>query len=111
MALDELVVAPVTITPTKPLTPTHVKGLLWSDLLVKASARVGRVRLLWNDRMATLTAHSTAFWHHLDRTEPDTDWSRESAALIGERYVRFHAAGGATDPGALGGYVERIESG
>jgi hypothetical protein len=109
VVLDEFVVAPVTITPTKPLTPTHVKGLLWTDILVKASALVGRVRLLWNDRMATLTAQSTAFWHHLDRIEPDTDWSRESTALIGERYVRFHAAGGKTDPRAIGAYLDRID--
>jgi hypothetical protein len=27
MDTDDIVVAPVTITPTKPLTPTHVKGL------------------------------------------------------------------------------------
>lgn len=110
MVLDELVVAPVTITPTKPLTPTHVKGLLWTDILVKASALAGRVRLLWNDRMATLTTQSTAFWHYLDRTEPDTDWSGESAALIGERYVRFHAAGGQSDTRAVGAYLDRIDA-
>ncbi|MEV8547077.1 hypothetical protein [Streptomyces sp. NPDC051572] len=109
MVLDELVVAPVTITPTKPLTPTHVKGLLWTDILVKASASLGRVRLLWNNRMATLTTQSTAFWHYLDRIEPDTDWSRESAALIGERYVRFHAEGGKSDPRAVGAYLDRID--
>ncbi|MEU1917718.1 hypothetical protein [Streptomyces massasporeus] len=67
MILDELVVAPVTITPTNPLTPTHVKGLLWTGILMEASALAGRVRLLWNDRMATLPTQSTAFWHYLDR--------------------------------------------
>ena len=36
MTDETLIVAPVTITPTKPLTPTHVKGLLWTDVLVKA---------------------------------------------------------------------------
>ncbi|MGQ4398737.1 hypothetical protein ACN6K5_002895, partial [Streptomyces violaceoruber] len=39
--------------------------------------------------METLTTQSTAFWHYLDRTQPETDWSGESAALIGERYGRF----------------------
>lgn len=110
MVLDELVVAPVTITPTKPLTPTHVKGLLWTDILVKASALAGRVRLLWNDRMATLTTQSTAFWQYLDRVEPDTDWSRESAAAIGERYVRFHTEGGRSDPRGVGAYLERVDA-
>ncbi|WP_406119517.1 hypothetical protein [Streptomyces sp. NBC_00989] len=110
MLLDELVVAPVTITPTKPLTPTHVKGLLWTDILVKASASVGRVRLLWNNRMATLTTQSTAFWHYLDRVEPDTDWNLESAAAIGQRYVRFHSEGGRSDPRGVGAYLERVDA-
>ncbi|MCF1594966.1 hypothetical protein [Streptomyces muensis] len=109
-ALPELVVAPVTITPTKPLTPTHVKGLLWTDVLVKASAQVTGVRLVWNNRMATLTTQSAAFWHHLDLTEPDTDWSGESATRIGERYVRFHAERREPDPRALDGYLARADT-
>ncbi|MBO4256235.1 hypothetical protein [Streptomyces griseorubiginosus] len=100
-AADELVVAPVTITPTKPLTPTHVKGLLWTDILVKASARVGGVRLVWNNRMATVTSQAAAFWHHLDLTEPHTDWNRESDIRIGERYVRFHSERREADPQAV----------
>ncbi|MFJ8630161.1 hypothetical protein [Streptomyces sp. NPDC093568] len=105
----ELVVAPVTITPTKPLTPTHVKGLLWTDVLVKASARVSGVRLVWNNRMATVTTQSTAFWHHLDLTEPDTDWSSESDTRIGERYIRFHAERRETDPRAVADYLTRAD--
>ncbi|MCW8101022.1 hypothetical protein [Streptomyces tauricus] len=101
--------APVTITPTKPLTPTHIKGLLWTDLLVKASARVTGVRLVWNNRMATLTTQSTAFWHHLDLTEPCTDWSGESGTRIGERYVRFHAERRKPDPRALDDYLTRAD--
>ncbi|MGC0207077.1 hypothetical protein [Streptomyces levis] len=106
----ELVVAPVTITPTKPLTPTHVKGLLWTDVLVKASSRLGPVRLVWNNRMATVTTQSTAFWHHLDRTEPGTDWSTLTATDIGERYVRYHAGRPRTDPRALDDYLARADA-
>ncbi|MFF3349407.1 hypothetical protein [Streptomyces sp. NPDC002779] len=105
----ELVVAPVTITPTKPLTPTHVKGLLWTDLLVKASSRLTPVRLVWNNRTATVTAQSTAFWRHLDLTEPDTDWSAETALAIGERYVRYHAGRPRTDPRTLDAYLSRAD--
>ncbi|WLW53487.1 hypothetical protein [Streptomyces sp. YU58] len=107
--VGELVVAPVTITPTKPLTPTHVKGLLWTDVLLKASARVGGVRLVWNNRMATVTTQATAFWHHLELTEPDTDWSRESDARIGERYVRFHAERRAPDRRAVRERLRRAD--
>jgi hypothetical protein len=103
------VVAPVTITPTKPLTPTHVKGLLWTDILVKASAAVTGVRLVWNNRMATLTTQSTAFWHYLDLTEPDTDWSGESETGIGERYLRYHTERREPDPRALDSYLARAD--
>jgi hypothetical protein len=107
--VTELVVAPVTITPTKPLTPTHIKGFLWTDVLVKASAQVTGVRLVWNNRMATITGQSTAFWRYLDLTEPDTDWSGESEAGIGERYVRFHSEGRETDPRVLERYLHRAD--
>ena len=109
-SVTELVVAPVTITPTKPLTPTHIKGLIWADVLVKASAHVRKVRLVWNNRMATITAQSTAFWRYLDLTEPDTDWSGESETRIGERYVTFHAKSDETNPrAALEGYLARAD--
>lgn len=107
--VTELVVAPVTITPTKPLTPTHVKGLLWTDVLVKASARAGGVRLVWNNRMATVTTQAAAFWHHLELTEPHTDWSREPETAIGERYVRFHAERRTADLRAVGARLARAD--
>ncbi|GGZ50216.1 hypothetical protein GCM10010387_50710 [Streptomyces inusitatus] len=107
----ELVVAPVTITPTKPLTPTHVKGLLWTDILVKATARSTPVRLVRNNRAASITTQSTAFWHYLDLTEPDTDWSGESDTRIGERYIRFHAERREPDRRAIGDYLSRADDG
>ena len=105
----EIVVAPVTITPTKPLTPTHVKGLVWADVLLRATARLTGTRLVWNSRAAHLTTQTTAFWHHLDRVEPDTDWSGETALGIGERYVRFHSDLQRPDPRALDDYFERVD--
>jgi hypothetical protein len=105
----EVVVAPVTITPTKPLTPTHVKGLLWTDVLVRATALTAPVRLVWNPRLAHLTTQTTAFWQHLDASEPDTDWSALSENEIGRRYVRFHAGAPAIDPRALDAYFEKVD--
>src|SRR5690242_4119475 len=104
-----LIVAPATITPTKPLTPTHVKGLLWTDVLVKATTQIGDTRLVWNPRLANLTAQTTAFWNHLDRIEPATDWAGETEAAIGERYVRFHQAKPVVQPRDLDPYFDRIE--
>ncbi|MFF0171329.1 hypothetical protein [Streptomyces prasinus] len=62
--------------------------------MVKATARLTGVQLAWNNRTATVTVPSTAFWRHLDPAEPGVDWSSEPEERIGERYVRFHA-----DPG------------
>jgi hypothetical protein len=78
-------------------------------VLVKASARIAPTRLLWNPRLSNLTTQTTAFWHHLDRTEPDTDWSTESEAAIGGRYVRFHQGRPGVTPRELDPYFDRIE--
>ena len=106
----EVVVAPVTITPTKPLTPTHVKGLLWTDVLIRATSLIAPTRLVWNPRLAHLTTQTTAFWEYLDRTEPDTDWSAEGEPAIGGRYVRFHQARPPIRPRALDEYFDRVEA-
>jgi hypothetical protein len=108
--MPEIIVAPVTITPTKPLTPTHVKGLLWTDVLVKATSMLAPTRLVWNPRLSNLTTQTTAFWAHLDTTEPDTDWGAESEAALGERYVAFHRGGVMPEPRALDPYFERVET-
>ncbi len=105
----KLIVAPVTITPTKPLTPTHVKGLLWTDVLVKASTQIADTQLVWNPRLAHLTTQTTAFWHYLDRTEPAFDWSGESESAIGARYVRFHHIKPIIPAAELDPYFDRVE--
>ena len=107
---QEFVIAPVTITPTKPLTPTHIKGLLWADVLYKATSVLAPTTLVWNPRMSTLTTQTTALWNHLDRTEPDADWSGQDEAAIGRRYVEFHQARPTIDPRELDPYFTRIES-
>jgi hypothetical protein len=110
LPVNEVVVAPVTITPTKPLTPTHVKGLLWTDVLVKATARLLPTRLVWNPRLSNLTTQTTAFWCYLDHSEPDTDWRAETETAIGARYVRFHRDRPGLAPGELDPYFERVEA-
>jgi len=47
-APTRILLAPIAITPTKPLTPSHVKALLWLDTLYKATARVHDVAYLYN---------------------------------------------------------------
>src|SRR5688572_13562473 len=47
--------APVTITPTKPLTLSHAKGLLWLDVMYRATREVAPTTYEWNPRVANLT--------------------------------------------------------
>ena len=65
-----LALAPVTITPTKPLTPTHVKGLLSVDLIYKSTSALTEITYVWNARAANLTAQTVAFWAYVDRVAP-----------------------------------------
>jgi hypothetical protein len=106
-----LLLAPVTVTPTKPLTPSHVKAALWLDVLYKATHAVADVDYLWSSRMANLAGQTLGFWHYLDRNIRDVDFRRCSAAQIGEWYTDFHKAG--TVPGfdELRPYAEAVECG
>lgn len=108
-ATAELALAPVTITPTKPLTPTHVKGLLWLDVIHKSTREIRTVTYVWNPRMSTLTAQTAAFWEFLDRTVGDTEWSTCTENELGELYVRSHADGTRPSHNALQPYFERVE--
>jgi hypothetical protein len=104
-----LALAPVTITPTKPLTPTHVKGLLWLDVLRKATSELFEVGYVWNSRTPNLSAQTLAFWEYLDRTSGDADWSNASETELGELYVRCHAQPEPPRFDALRPYLERVE--
>ncbi|NUT35966.1 MAG: hypothetical protein HOV79_23165 [Hamadaea sp.] len=108
-ALADLALAPVTITPTKPLTPTHVKGLLWLDVIHKSTREIRRVTYVWNPRMSTLTAQTAAFWEFLDRVVGDVDWSACTEPVLGELYVRSHTEGTRPSGNALQPYFERVE--
>jgi hypothetical protein len=108
--LGSLALAPVTITPTKPLTPSHVKGLLWLDVIWKATSELVETAYVWNSRTPNLSAQTLAFWEYLDRTRGDVDWAHVSEHELGELYVSCHAQ--AEPPGfdALRPYLERVEA-
>ncbi len=107
---SRVVLAPVSITPTKPLTPTHVKGLLWLDVAYRATQRVRSVDYLWNQRSATLTAQTVAFWAYLDRVAAGRQWSAVTGNEIGELYVRSHAEGSRPSRAVLAPYLERVDA-
>jgi hypothetical protein len=104
-----LALAPVTVTPTKPLTPTHVKGFLWLDVLHKSTRGLAETTYLWNPRAANLTAQTVAFWAYIDRTAGDVDWSGCSERELGELYVRSHTESGPPEFAMLRPYLEQVE--
>jgi hypothetical protein len=104
-----ILLAPVTITPTKPLTPSHIKGLLYVDVLYRATSLVADVTYLYNHRTYDVTLQTLGFWEYLDRTVGEADYRGWSEEEIGERYVRFHAEAGSTSLEALLPYREAVE--
>ncbi len=63
----KLLLAPVLVTATKPLTPSHIKGLLWLDLLYKATATLHDVTYLSNRLSDDTTSQTISFWRYLDQ--------------------------------------------
>ncbi|QQQ80563.1 hypothetical protein IOD16_14745 [Saccharothrix sp. 6-C] len=103
-----MLVAPVTVTPTKPLTPSHLKGLLWTDVLVRATELVADVHYRYSTTTYHVTEQETGFWEFLDRTIGDTDYSDAPEEEIGALYVRYRAGSPARSE-ALRPYVEAVE--
>lgn len=105
-----LLLAPIVITPTKALTPSHVKGLLWLDVLWRSTAMVGEVTCLWNLRPHNVTAQTLEYWEYLDRTYgPKTDYSEWSELELSKPYVEMHATQAQGPFPALEPYREAVE--
>jgi hypothetical protein len=105
-----LLVAPIVITPTKALTPSHVKGLLWLDVLIRSTALVEDVTCLWNLRPYNVTAQTLEYWEYLDRTiGPSVDYSDWGELELSKPYVEMHATGAQGSFGALKPYREAVE--
>ncbi|MFI7131007.1 hypothetical protein ACIBQ1_35330 [Nonomuraea sp. NPDC050153] len=104
-----LLLAPVTITATKPLLPTHIKGFLWVDTLFRGTRLVRDLEYYWNPRAANLTGQTIQFWDHLDRRHAHLDHGALSADELGRLYVSFHASGDARPMNLLRHYTERVE--
>jgi len=86
-----VLLASATITPTKPLTPSHLKNLLWLDILYKATALLADITYSYNLITANLTAQTLGFWEYLDRVVGAVDYGEYGEEQIGELYVRYHA--------------------
>ncbi|MEV6674480.1 hypothetical protein [Streptomyces sp. NPDC051162] len=110
-ARPRVLVAPVTITPSKPLTPSHLKGLFWADALYRATAHLADVTYRFSHTTYHPTEQTLGFWEYLDRTNGDADYSALTEEEIGEFYVGYRAEGRRPEAAALRPYAEAVESG
>ena len=104
-----VLLAPITVTPSKPLTPSHLKGLLWTDVMYRASAALADVTYRYSPTTYHLTEQTLGFWEYLDRTAGDADYSGLSEEQIGELYVGYRAQEEKAGAGALRPYAQAVE--
>ncbi len=100
--------APVPITPTKPLTPSHIKGLLWADVISRATAVLADVDHLHSHTVAVANAQTLGFWAHLDAHHPGLDFSGLDEEHIGSLYVEFQRRRDGGAFGDLSAYHEAV---
>ncbi|WP_369381165.1 hypothetical protein [Streptomyces sp. cg36] len=108
-ARRRVLLAPITITPSKPLTPSHLKGLFWTDVMYRATGCLADVDYRFSHTTYHLTEQTLAFWEFLDRTHGDADYSQLSEDDIGALYVRHRAAPERAPAEALRPYAEAVE--
>lgn len=104
-----VLIAPVTVTPTKPLTPSHLKGLLWTDVMYRATAQIADTHYRYSPTTYHVTEQTLGFWEFLDRTCGDIDYSGLTEAAIGDLYVRYRAEPERTTAAALVPYEQAVE--
>jgi hypothetical protein len=108
-ARPRVLIAPIPITPTKPLTPSHVKFLLWVDVLYRATSRVASADYLYGHTTGNACQQTLGFWEYLDRTVGDADYSDWSEQAIGERYVQYQAEAIKAPGRAMLSYLDAYE--
>jgi hypothetical protein len=86
-----VLLAPITVTPTKPLTPSHIKGLLWAEVMYKATRLLADVTYRYSHTTYHPTEQTLGCWEHLDRTVGDGDYSSLTEEQIGELYVGYRS--------------------
>ncbi|WP_158841636.1 hypothetical protein [Saccharothrix deserti] len=104
-----VLLAPITITPTKPLTLSHLKGLLWTDVMYRATAQLADVTYRYSHTTYNVTEQTLGFWEHLDRTLGDVDYSGWTEEQIGECYIRYRADEHRPPPSAFQPYADAVE--
>jgi hypothetical protein len=104
-----VLIAPIPVTPTKPLTPSHLKGMLWVDVMLKTTTRFAKTDCLYSNLTANGSEQTLGFWEFLDREQPNTNWQSCTEDEIGELYVRYHSQQPKPPYSALLPYLRAVE--
>jgi hypothetical protein len=104
-----VLVAPITVSPTKPLTPTHVRYLLIIDALCRATGTIADLTCVYDHLAFASGGQTVAFWEYLDRVRPGVDLLSATEEDIGELYVRHHGERAPVPGRVLAPYVERVQ--
>lgn len=107
--MTKVLIAPVTITPTKALTPSHLKGLLWVDVMYRATSLVAETTYRYSNTTYNVTGQTLGYWEFLDRTFGDVDYSEHDEERLGELYVRYQAEERRAPFSALAPYLRAVE--
>jgi hypothetical protein len=87
-----ILLAPVTVSPTKPLTPSHLKVLLSMDVLHRATATLAGVTRLDHPLAHAGSRQVAGFWEYLDSRHPRRSFATSTEEEIGELYGEFQRA-------------------
>jgi hypothetical protein len=109
--MKRVLVAPIPVTPTKPLSPSHLKGILWVDILLKATSRVAEVDCHYSWLVAHASEQTVGFWDYLDRCHGDVVFEDMTEEQIGDLYVRYHRDEHRPTARALAPYLAACEQG
>jgi hypothetical protein len=106
---SRVLIAPIAITPTKPLSPSHLKFILWVDVLYRATSKIASTDYLYGHTTGNACQQTLGFWEYLDRTVGDTDYSDWSEQEIGERYVQYQAEQPRAPENSMRAYLDAYE--
>lgn len=101
---------PIGITPTKPLTPTHVKGLLHFDALTRLHRAIEPIGVVHNRRVWDMSLQTARFWTYLDLHHGELDFDSLSEKQIGNLYVQFSRDGTEIPTATLETMIAKVES-
>jgi hypothetical protein len=102
--------APVGITPTKPLTPSHLKGVLLLDFLQRFEGLFTPGAIWHNRRPWDISLQTIRFWDYLDREHGDVDFSVMGEGEIGALYIDCHRNSELPPADRIAAYASRIET-